>query len=136
MTRILPPTTELTQPYWDGCNTNELRLQKCSACAEHQFYPRSFCVHCGSQELQWVGASGQGKVASFTIVRRGISKAYPAPYVVALIDLAEGPRMMSNIIEAEPEQVSVGAAVSVTFSTWAEDTTLPVFRLLEQGVAE
>ena len=87
-------------------------------------------------DLQWVGASGLGKVASFTIVRRGISKAYPAPYVVALIDLEEGPRMMSNIIEAEPEQVSIGAAVSVTFSTWAEGTTLPVFRLLQQGVAE
>jgi len=136
MTRILPPHTELTQPYWDGCNASELRLQKCSTCAEHQFYPRSFCVHCGSTDLQWVGASGLGKVASFTIVRRGISKAYPAPYVVALIDLEEGPRMMSNIIEAEPEQVSIGAAVSVTFSTWAEGTTLPVFRLLQQGVAE
>jgi uncharacterized OB-fold protein len=56
--------------------------------------------------------------------------------VVTLIDLEEGPRMMSNIIEAEPEEVSIGAAVSVTFSTWAEGTTLPVFRLLQQGVAE
>ena len=87
-------------------------------------------------DLQWVRASGQGTVASFTIVRRGISKAYPAPYVVALIDLEEGPRMMSNIIEAEPEQVSIGAAVSVDLQHWSEGTTLPVFRLLQQGVAE
>jgi len=133
MSLILPPATALTQPYWDGCNAGELRLQQCRACNRHQFYPRNFCSHCGGRELDWVPASGTGTIASFTVVRRGISKAYPAPYIVALIDLQEGPRMMSNIIAAEPEQVAVGARVSAEFAQWSETISLPVFKLILDG---
>lgn len=134
MSRILPPTTAQTQPYWEGCKAGELKLQRCTACGEHQFYPRTLCSHCGADTLEWISASGAGTVASFTVVRRGISDAYPAPYIVALVDLAEGPRMMSNIVDVEPEQVFVGAPVAVDFSAWSEDISLPVFRLTDHGV--
>lgn len=134
MSRILPPTTALTEPYWEGCKAGELKLQRCTACGKHQFYPRTLCSHCSAATLEWIGACGAGTVASFTVVRRGISDAYPAPYIVALVDLAEGPRMMSNIVDAEPEQVFVGATVAVDFSAWSEDISLPVFRLTDNGV--
>ena len=129
MSLIQPPLTELTQPYWDGCNAGELRLQRCQSCRCYQFYPRSICSHCGTGDLDWVAVSGRGRVASFTIVRRAVSKAYTAPYVVALIDLEEGPRMMSHVLATEPTEVTIGAAVTVTFESWSEGLSLPVFHL-------
>ena len=132
MERIQPRPTATSQPWFDGCSTGELRLQYCAVCREYQFYPRTFCVRCGQRELEWRRVSGRGRVASFTVVRHGISAAYPAPYIIALIDLAEGPRLMSMIVDAETEQISVGAAVAVGFQAWSEDTSLPVFQLLEE----
>ena len=133
MNRILPPLTELTGPYWEGCASGELRLQRCESCDRHQFYPRTICSHCSKGQLTWITASGQGTVASFTVVRRAISGAYTAPYIVALIQLEEGPVMMSNIVQAEPDHVAIGAAVSVAFDAWSEEITLPVFRLVSPG---
>ena len=133
MQRTLPGSTALTEPYWEGCRLGELRLQRCADCGRHQFYPRIMCSHCNGRELRWVVSGGRGKVASFTVVRRAISKAYTAPYVVALIDLAEGVRMMSNVIGAESEYVRVGAEVIVDFESWSEDLSLPVFRLTDSG---
>jgi uncharacterized OB-fold protein len=125
--KILPPDTELSRPFWEGCSESQLRLQHCSDCDRFQFYPRIVCSHCDSDSLSWRAVSGRGSVASFTIVRRGISRAYEAPYVVALIDLEEGPRMMSNVVDCEPESVAVGDAVDVKFEAWSSDHTLPVF---------
>lgn len=133
MSRIVPPVTELTRPYWDGCAVGELRLQRCRACDRHQFYPRTLCVHCGEAAPAWDTSSGRGVIASFTVVRRAISGAYAAPYVVALVRLEEGPVMMSNIIDADPAEVAVGAPVAVDFETWSDDITLPVFRMTSMG---
>jgi uncharacterized OB-fold protein len=133
MQRTLPPLTDLTQPYWEGCKAGELKLQRCSDCGEHQFYPRNICAHCTSRNLAWITASGVGKIVSFTVVRRAISKAYDAPYIVALVDLEEGVRMMSNVVDADPEQVSVGDPVTVDFENWSDEVRLPVFRLANSG---
>jgi uncharacterized OB-fold protein len=127
LAKILPPDTELSRPFWEGCRENELRLQHCSDCDRFQFYPRIVCSHCGGSALSWRAVSGRGCVASFTIVRRSISRAYEAPYVVALIDLAEGPRMMSGVVGCEPENVAVGDTVEVQFEAWNLDYMLPVF---------
>lgn len=136
MTRILPRPTALSQPYWDGCREGVLRLQRCAECTRFQFYPRCICSHCHSARLEWHAVSGRGVLASYTVVQRGISAAYPAPYVVALIDLAEGPRMMSSVIGAEPGQLRVGAAVEVSFVEWSPDIDMPVFRLIEYAEGE
>jgi uncharacterized OB-fold protein len=136
MTRILPRPTALSQPYWDGCREGVLRLQRCAECTRFQFYPRCICSHCHSNRLEWQAVSGRGVLASYTVVQRGISAAYPAPYVVALIDLAEGPRMMSSVIGAEPGQLRVGAAVEVSFVEWSPDIDMPVFRLIEYAEGE
>jgi hypothetical protein len=136
MARILPRPTALSQPYWDGCREGVLRLQRCAGCSRFQFYPRCICSHCHSTRLDWQAVSGRGVLASYTVVQRGISAAYPAPYVVALIDLAEGPRMMSSVIGAEPGQLRVGAAVEVSFVEWSPDIDMPVFRLIEYAEGE
>ncbi len=129
MSKLLPRPTDTSAPYWQGCAEGELRLQKCVSCARVQFYPRILCSHCQSRTLDWIVASGQGRIASFTVVRRGVSDAYPAPYIVALIDLAEGPRMMSHIVGADAESVAVGDDVSVEFARWSEEIAMPVFRI-------
>ena len=131
MSRVLPRPTAVSQCYWEGCNEGELRLQRCADCGEFQFYPRTMCSHCGSSSLDWAQASGRGTIASFSVVRRGLSDAYPAPYVVALVDLEEGPRMMSHIVGVEPEAVAVGQAVTVDFEQWSAEVSLPVFRLID-----
>ena len=82
--------------------------------------------------MSWRKVTGKGRVASFTIVRRGISRAYEAPYIVALIDLDEGPRMMSSVVGTEPETVTIGDIVEVQFNQWGEDYLMPVFQKLEQ----
>ena len=133
MQRTQPPVTELTRPYWEGCSNGELRLQQCSSCGKHQFYPRTICSHCSATDLSWVVAEGRGQIASFTVVRRGISKAYEAPYVVALIDLAEGVRMMSSMVDVDPDTVCIGDPVTVDFEAWSDELSLPVFRLAKVG---
>lgn len=132
MSRILPPQTELARPYWEGCRSGELRMQYCNDCERYQFFPRIFCSHCGASQLSWRAVSGRGRVASYTVVRRGISSAYAAPYVVALIDLDEGPCMMSNVVDCDPEAVAVGTIVDVRFEPWGADYMLPVFAISTQ----
>lgn len=127
LAKILPPDTELSRPFWQGCRDKELRLQFCSDCNQFQFYPRIICSHCDSDALSWRAVSGRGSVASYTVVRRGISRAYEAPYIVALIDLDEGPRMMSTVLGCEPEGIAVGDAVDVQFEAWGAEHLMPVF---------
>ena len=129
-TRILPLTTPLSDPYWSGCNEGRLRLQQCDECERFQFYPRIFCSHCGHRELTWKEVSGRGRIASFTVVHQPLSMAYPMPSLIVLVDLKEGPRMMSSLAGAKPEDVTVGAEVLVEFSEWSEDISMPVFRLV------
>lgn len=129
MERTLPPLTPLTQPWFDACRERRLTLQYCEGCENFQFYPRILCTRCGGRELSWRAASGRGSVASFSVVRRPISAAWEAPYMVALIDLEEGPRMMSNIVGCSPQEVRIGQAVEVDFEAWSATITLPVFKI-------
>ncbi len=129
MSKPTPRPTPTEQPFYDACARHQLILQQCQDCGHVLFYPRTHCVQCHSEQLVWREASGQGSIVSYTVVRRSVSADFEAPYMIALIDLREGPRMMSQIIEAEPEALAVGLSVSVDFAAWSEDITLPVFRL-------
>jgi uncharacterized protein len=129
MGKPIPRPTPTEKPFYDGCARHELQLQHCQHCAHVLFYPRTLCDHCSSENLIWQVASGLGTIASYTVVRRSVSSDYEAPYVIALIDLVEGPRMMSQIIDVDPGTLAVGLPVSVDFAAWSEDITLPVFRL-------
>lgn len=129
MERTRPQTSALSDTFYAGCREGRLLLQQCGDCSRWQFYPRMLCSHCGGRDLRWRSASGRGRIATFTVVRHPISAAYEAPYVVALVDLEEGPRMMSHIVGCDPESVAVGAAVAVHFESWSDTLTMPVFQL-------
>lgn len=128
--RPLPVPDQDTQPYWEAARRHELLIQRCLACGEHYFYPRPHCPHCLSNRTEWVRASGRGTVYAFTVVHRPPSPAFAdrVPYVVALIDLAEGPRLMSNVVGCAPDAVHCGMAVEVAFEDVTPDIALPVFR--------
>jgi hypothetical protein len=87
------------------------------------------CTSCSSDNLEWVKANGRGKILTFTIVRRPVSEAYAedVPYVVALIKLDEGPTMMSNVVECDPESLQIGDPVQVMFEEWSKDISIPKF---------
>ena len=129
MAKPIPRPTPTEQPFYDACAAGKLVLQRCQQCGHVLFYPRTHCDACQSDQLAWEDASGAGTIASYTVVRRAVSADFETPYVIALIDLAEGPRMMSQIIDADPDALAVGLSVKVDFAAWSEDITLPVFRL-------
>jgi len=107
-----------------------LELQRCAACAKIWFYPRPACVACGAEQYAWIVASGRGRVHSHSIVHRAPSPEFRdrVPYVVALVDLAEGPRMMANVVGEGALEVSIGDALELTFEDRGEGRKLPQFR--------
>ena len=118
-------------PYWEGARDERLLLQRCGDCGAVRFFPRYLCTECGSDSVDWVEASGKGTVHSFTIVHRAAFPAFQAmtPYVVALIDLDEGPRMMTNIVGDDALSVEIGDAVAVTFEARGPDgAKVPQFK--------
>lgn len=120
-----------SQAYWQGAAEGRLLLRRCKNCSEIHFMPRFTCPKCWSDELEWFDASGKGTVHSFTIIRRASDPnfAHLCPYVVALIDLEEGPRMMSNILGDGALDVKIGDAVSVLFEDRGDGAKVPQFQL-------
>jgi uncharacterized protein len=129
--KILPRPTPESRQYWDACRNGELMLQRCDRCASYQFFPRMMCCRCNSDSVTWTRVSGRGRVRSYTVVRRPVSKAYAAetPYIVALVELEEGPTLMSNVTGCDPNAVTVGMAVEVTFEKWTDEISIPKFRI-------
>jgi uncharacterized OB-fold protein len=127
----LPAATKETEPFWAGCRRHELLLQSCDSCGHKQLYPRMLCTRCKTTALSWTPASGKGVVHSFTVIRRAPSAAFKpdVPYVLALIELEEGVRLMSNIIDCRPEDVRIDLPVHVVFDDVTETATLPKFVL-------
>ncbi len=128
-TKTVPVGSPETAEYWAGCARHDLLIQRCTGCGAHQFYPRVLCTACSGRALEWVRASGRGRLRSYTIVRRAVSEAYAAevPYVVALVALEEGPTMMSGVVGCKPEDVRIGMPVQVVFDDWAAGATIPNF---------
>lgn len=123
MQRPLPVPNADTAAFWDGCARGVLRIQRCGDCGGAQFPPRPFCGTCRSAALRWEPASGRATVASFSVVHRAPVPAFrdAVPYVLALVDLAEGPRMMTNVVDCDPDAVRIGQAVRFVFRPVAED---------------
>lgn len=118
-----------SRPFWEGLQKHELWIQQCAVCHQHIFYPRSICPHCFSEDLVWKQSSGCGTIYSYTVVHQAFGPfADETPYVVALIELDEGVRMMTRMVAA-PEDVRIDLRVVVTFTDLAEDLTLPYFQL-------
>ncbi len=126
----LPAPDPETQPFWDGARENKLLIRRCDACGEAHFYPRPFCPKCWSPDVRWEEASGRASLYTWSVVHRNDLPPFPerVPYVAAVVDLAEGPRMMTNVVDCDDGRLEVGMALEVTYRPIADDVTIPVFR--------
>lgn len=129
-TKPLPEPTELSQPFWDGTRARELRLQRCSQCDAFRFPPVVLCRECLAEEHEWTATSGTGTVWSYVVQHRPATPAFAdeVPYVVAIVELAEGPLMLTNVIGCPPEAVYVGMPVEVDYVDASDSITLYPFR--------
>jgi uncharacterized OB-fold protein len=120
------------KPYWDGTAEGKLLLPRCTECQTLIWFPRPFCPSCASTSVEWIQASGRGTVYSYTINRRGVAdmSAYRnvGEYVLAYVELEEGPRIMTNVVDCEPTSVRIGQPVELVFHDTGEGTALARFR--------
>lgn len=125
-----PVVNTWARPFWDAAKEERLVIQKCAACGEWVFYPRIACPHCAADRLEWVEASGRGRIYSYTVVENNAPSAFIAdmPYVVAVIRLEEGVQLLSNIVGCDPHSVECDMPVEVCFEPLDEEFTLPKFR--------
>jgi uncharacterized OB-fold protein len=136
VTRIdIPSADESTQDYWDAARRGVLLIQRCAACTRPHFYPRPFCPFCWSSDVQWEVASGRAELYTFSIVRRNDLAPFTdrVPYVAGIVELAEGPRAMTNIVHVELDDVHIGMALQATFVEIAPDVTVPMFEPVSPG---
>lgn len=129
MYTIVPPTDAVTTRFWAAASEGRLELQRCLACGLVVSYPRVRCPRCHADDLAWEAMAGTGTVYSYTVVHRPPEPALAdqVPYVVALVDLDEGARLMSNIVGCAPDRVRIGMAVRVRFERVADRIALPLF---------
>jgi uncharacterized OB-fold protein len=122
-----PLPTPDTAPYWEGAAAGELRIQQCTSCTRYYFYPRPFCPHCGSAEVEWRVTSGRASLVSYVINHRPVPPS-DEPLVIALVQLEEGPRMMTNVVGVEPDPANLplDLPLRVTFEQRGE-YAIPVF---------
>jgi uncharacterized OB-fold protein len=114
----------LTAPFWSAAEARQLVVQRCGACGAFQFYPRPFCLACDAEQLDWVPVAGVGTVYAMTTVHLRVDPALEPPYVVALVELDEGPRLVTNLIG---EPVGIGERVRVAWRERDGAPPLPVF---------
>jgi len=123
-TRTIPapePNPE-TKPYWDAAAKGRLLLKKCTSCGQVHFYPRAICPLCFSDKTEWQEASGRGSIYSFSVMRRA-----SVPYAIAYVTLAEGPTMMTNIVDCDLDGIRIGQAVKVVFKPSDGGPPVPMF---------
>ncbi len=127
----IPVPTPETRSFWEAAHRHELVLQRCNACGRHVFYPRAVCPHCFAADLAWRRVSGRGTLHTFTVVHRG-QRDFPlgTPYVIAIVELAEGARLMTNLVGVEPDpaHIRIGMPVEVVFEDVSTELALPRFR--------
>ncbi len=131
----VPTPDHATGPFWEAAKQGRLLIQRCPNCGAHQFYPQSSCRRCLSDDLEWLDAKGKGTIYSYTIIHRAPRRTFEpdVPYTVALVDLDEGCRMMSNIVDVSPEEVRVGMQVEVVFEAITPEISLPKFRPIQSS---
>ena len=127
--RAKPKPTPETQHFWDGTRDGELRLQRCDTCANVYFPPRPFCPKCASRKVSVFAASGKAILDTYVIHHRKVPGFEP-PYAIAVVKLAEGPRMMTNIVGCPqtPEALQLDMPVEIAFEKLDVEITLPLFR--------
>lgn len=126
----LPTPDSETQPFWDALREGTFLLRHCETCGRDHYYPRPFCPSCWSDDLTWRPAAGTGTVYTFSVVHSNDLPPFKErlPYVAAIVELDEGPRVMTNIEGVAPEAVEIGMRVTVEYRPISDEITIPVFR--------
>lgn len=129
-TKPLPEITDENRPFWEGCKQNELRMQKCTSCGHIRYPINDYCPECLSDQYEWAKLSGRGTVFSYVVFHQLYNKAFKddIPYNAALIQLEEGPRMISNIVGIPNEEIRCDMPVEVVFDPVTDEVTIPRFR--------
>ncbi len=127
---VLPRIDEESRGFWEALARHELYFQRCRDCGRARFPPRALCPACLSSATAWVRASERGTVYSFTVTYQNQAPGFrdALPYVLAIVELAEGPRLVTHIVGCPPEAVRIGMAVEVVFDDVAPEVTLAKFR--------
>ena len=126
----LPAPDVETKPFWDACREGKFLLRHCDECGRDHYYPRPFCPSCWSDTVSWKEASGRGTVYTYSVVHVNDLPPFNerVPYVAAIVELDEGPRVMTNIEGIALDDVRVDLPVIVSFKEISDDVTIPVFR--------
>jgi uncharacterized protein len=129
----VPPPDDVTDGWWAATRQHRLVLQYCSDCGTVQHPPRALCTACGATGgLGWRDAAGTGTVDSCTVVELAPSANFDPPYVVARVRLAEGPVLLSNVVDSDPYRVHIGDSVSLRWRELPDGRALPVFTLTSE----
>jgi uncharacterized OB-fold protein len=125
--KILPAPSSLSQPYWDGARAGKLLFQQCRACGHNWHPPMPLCPACHSNDVEWRAAAGRGSVYTYTVVRHPTHPAFAdlVPYVVAVVELDEGPRIVTNIQRCPVDDVHGGMRVAIVFEDVNGSVSLP-----------
>jgi uncharacterized OB-fold protein len=126
----LPSPDDYTRTWWDATTERRLLVVRCGSCGRAHYYPRPFCPRCGSEDVSWEEASGRATLYTWSVVHQNDLPPFrdKLPYVAAVVDLEEGPRMMTNVVGADPAGLAMGMALVVEFEELADGFHIPVFR--------
>jgi uncharacterized protein len=129
----VPRPSPESEHYWRAAREHRLELPRCKACGKMWFPPSQSCPHCNAADFTWTAVSGRGRIFSFVTYHRVYHPAFAGdvPYVVALVELDEGPRLLTNIVGVPPDQVACDMAVRVVFDDYSEDVAVPKFTPLD-----
>jgi uncharacterized OB-fold protein len=129
----LPSVNLDSEPFWESCRRHALTLQQCVNCRKFRYPPRPLCPECHAPDAEWQRIKGEGHVYAAVVVNHSYGPAWQdsVPYNVSLIELAEGVRIWSNVVECVPEDVRIGDRVTIVYDDVTADTTLPKFRRAE-----
>ncbi|MCU4183444.1 Zn-ribbon domain-containing OB-fold protein [Acidiferrimicrobium sp. IK] len=127
--RDLPTIDDDTRPFWDAVRGGRFLIVRCRSCGAAHHYPRPFCPSCWSEEVEWEQASGRATLYTWSTVFVNDAPPFSSrlPYVAAVVDLEEGPRVMTNVVGCPPEELRVGMALTVAYEEATPEITIPVF---------
>jgi uncharacterized OB-fold protein len=130
----LPSIDEESRPFWDAAREERLLIARCGECHKPHHYPRPFCPFCWSENVRWEDASGRATLYTYSTVFVNDLPPFKErlPYIAAVVDLEEGPRMMTNVVDCDPADLRIGQELEVSFRKLTDEVTVPVFRPKEQ----
>ena len=123
-------SNQIVKEFYEGTKKHKLLVQHCNDCGRNIFYPKTFCPYCWSENIGWIDSKGKGKLYSYTVCMSNVSEVFELdlPYVVGVVDLEEGVRLLTNIVDCRPEDIKCDIDVEVVFRDVNEEFTLPMFR--------